>query len=253
MLLVSFVIGMLMVISGCTTDLKRQNNGLLPEDVNIEELINSLNASSSEALIARRSLLRQGTRAIYHLVREVNFANNTSNIRHKNMRAARALRMLRIMETPAAVGVCRRLLLSDKQLTPTDSRNALLTEAVAYISENFSIKDARDTYISFLKEHKNKYMGKKYLREHWQTGWNADVFRVDVTYGVPFFVKHEDARLKDVLISLLTIVRTPTYRGSAVWRLSENGYSLVVDPLDASEGSKWAGTLINALKNSSID
>ena len=251
MLLVSFVISGL--VSGCATGLRHQNHDLLAEEVNIEDLINDLNASPSEALIARSSLLRHKKRSIYHLVREVNFANNTSNIRHKNMRAARALRVLRIIETPAAVGVCRQLLLSDKQHTPTDSRNALLTEAVAYISENFSLKDARDTYISFLKEHKDKYMGKKYLRKHWQTGWNADVFRVDVTYGVPYFVKFEDRRLKDVLISLLTIVRTPTYRGSAVWRLSGDGYSLVVDPLDAPDGGKWAGTLINALKKSNID
>jgi len=181
------------------------------------------------------------------LVEEVRLGYCRKPGKEDYLHAVRAIRVLRHIGTPKAIGVCRYLLLGKRADSFTREQSALLTEAVAYLSENFSRKEARDMYALFVRQHNDKYMGKKYLKEHWQAGWNADVFRVDVAYGVPFLVKEDDPRVKEVLALLLKTVTSSAYGGSAVWRLSDDGFSVMADPINSMGRNVWPESLMNAL------
>jgi len=210
-----------------------------------EDLIFRLNVSPSENVKARKRLIEIGKPAVGALVSALDVGGRYSR-KKKVEGGVRVVRVLRQMRTSAGMEVCRGILLGDEINGNSSEQWALLTEVFDYICENLSDLDVRDTYIRFLYDHKSKYMGKRYVKRHWRSGKNRDVFRVDVTYGVSFLVKEDDSRVKGVLSHLLRIVTRPDYGGSFVWRLAEDGYSIV---LDAGEQS-GAAALMSGMSGS---
>ena len=224
--------------------------GLLvpPDSAEIEAIVEGLNKSIKQNKIARGQLMQIGEPALPALVAALDLDSSWRSRKARIERATRVLRVLRLMGSPAGVDMCRRILLGDEVDGGNPEQWALLTEALAYLCENFSDPDVRDDYLRFLYDHQDRYMGKMYIKRHWHGGMNKDVFRVDVTYGVSYLVQADDFRVKDVLTYLLGVVTRPSYGGSYVWRLAGNGYSSEQEMDNRSGRAPWPQSLADALQ-----
>lgn len=198
----------------------------------IEDLVKDLNASKASNTKAGRALVAAKGQAVPLLLDELGKVKTRADMEH----ATRAIRVLREMKSSAGVPACKKILLETKLSERIQSRHALLSEALAYICDNFSAEKtrhsemARDTFIEFVMEHRDKYLVKTFYRTHWGPGKYIENIQVDVVYGVPLLVKSGDARAKKILMYLLKTLRPESYGRVAVTRLDEDGYTIASKP-----------------------
>lgn len=252
------VLLMVLASTGCVGTTGRAHgtsqdrSGLAAERITTEEiddLISRLDSSPEKNRVARRQLIRIGEPAVPALRAALCIGTGRQFRKKKPVeKALRSLRVLRQMGTPAAIDVCQAILLINDTTRYGPEQWALLTEVIAYLCDNFDITEVRDSYVKFLYDGQNRYMGKIYFKQHWRGGGNRDIFRVDVTHAVSFMVKAGDPRAKDVLSRILKIVVKPGYGGSFVWHLSDDGYTVEVQQKKSSRESPWPLDLTNALK-----
>ncbi|MFC1462995.1 hypothetical protein ACFLQU_05240 [Verrucomicrobiota bacterium] len=198
----------------------------------IEDLVKDLNVSKASNVKASRGLVAAKSQAVPLLLDELESVKDRTDMEH----ATRAIRVLRAMKSSAGVPACKKILLDTKLSERIQSRHALLSEAVAYISDNFNAEKvrhsemARDTFIQFVMKHRDKYLVKTYYRTHWGPGKYIENIQVDVVYGVPLLIKSGDPRAKKVLMYLLKTLRPESYGRVAVTRLDEDGYTIASKP-----------------------
>jgi len=198
----------------------------------LEGLVKDLNASKSKSVKASRALVAAKGKAVPLLLGELDEVDDRKAMEH----ATRAIRVLRELKSPAGISACREILLDTKLSERVRSRYALLSEAVAYIADNFNAEKtrhsemARDTYIKFVMEHRDKYLVKTYYRTHWGPGKYVENVQVDVVYGLPLLIKTGDPRAKKVLLYLLRTLRPESYGRVAVTRLDDDGYTISSKP-----------------------
>lgn len=210
-------------------------------------LVERLNKSAKDNQAARMALLRVGKPAAAGLVDSIQFRPGKRPKKKQVVSATRVLRVLRLLRSPAGIEACKAILLGDEVEGNGEEEWALLTEAIAYLCEQFPDPRARDAYVTFVHEHQRRYMGKMYMKRHWHGGGNRDVFRVDVSYGIPLLLKADDPRVKDVLKHVLVIVTQPTFGGSFVWHLREDGYSTEQEATTTAGRPRWPQSLTDAL------
>lgn len=198
----------------------------------LDTLIKDMNASKARNRKATRQLMRLKNIAVERLIEELDL-NKKRISRHQIESALRAIRIIRRMKTPSAIDASRRILLTAEIPERNRRRDALYTEILAYLSDHFSYEraeisqKARNTYVRFLLEHKDKYLERVFYRTAWGPGHEINNTRVDVLHGVPILIKTGDPQAKDVLLHLLRVLTTESYGKFAATTLDDNGYSIV--------------------------
>ncbi|MFC1497516.1 hypothetical protein ACFLS1_03460 [Verrucomicrobiota bacterium] len=215
-----------------------RRSALIEQELNV--LIRDLNISRSKNKRAARILIDLDDLAVPRLIKELDITKETAD-RHTVEHAARAIRVLRKINTSEAVEACRRILFEIDFPERLKGKNALLTEALSYVCDNFASaqrhhsETARDIYIKFVMEQSDKYLTRVYYRKHWAEGRYMDNVQVDIIYGVPLLVKTGDTRAKKVLVYLLRTLTADSYGRFAVSRVLEDGYTITTKPFDYRE------------------
>jgi hypothetical protein len=205
-------------------------------------LLADLNDSKQANAQARAELVALGEASLPHLLWDIDLRNADYLDDKRLDRATRALRVVREMRSPVAIEACHWLLLEAEIDVNGISTDALYSEAIGYLGDQFDQREARETYLEFVRDCPEKYIIGTFVKKHWRAGRRVDLLRVDVLCNVlllsdnhdeTFKSKEHDAMFEDVLIALVGEMAQPTYGGSAVHRLGKNGFTLKVDPRDA--------------------
>lgn len=195
----------------------------------VNALVRDLSASERRSSRASDTLVSLGKYAMPYLLREVDMRKCEEISEERLNRATRALRVIRTMGRTNAIEVCGWLLLKADVDSEGMSLNALFTEAVVYLGDNFHLKDARDSYVTFVTKHRDKYLDRTYLKTHWRAGRRVDLLRVDITSSIPLLLHMNEKGAADIVTELVRIMRLPTYGGIAIHRLAQNGFTIESD------------------------
>ena len=205
-------------------------------------LLDDLNDSKQANVQARAEFVARGEASLPHLLRDIDLRNDDDLDDKRLDRATRALRVMRELRSPVAIEACHWLLLEAEIDVNGLSKDALYSEAIGYLGDQFDQLEARETYLEFVRDCPEKYIIGTFVKKHWRAGRRVDLLRVDVLCNVlllsenhdeTFKSEEHDAMFEDVLVALVGEMQQPTYGGSAVHRLGKNGFTLKVDPRDA--------------------
>ncbi len=198
-------------------------------------LIARLNHSSMENRLARKKLLGIGEEAVPALMRTIDIKTRKLRSRDNAMKAARALRVLREINSDQTLQACE-LVLNKKHLSPSSRHVAgLISEALACTYENFEKQQARDIFYTFVTEDPDRYLKKIREVQHWGPAYYRKRVEVDVLRGLRLMVATDDPRTKETLITFLDAVTLKSMDKTYFYRLAENGYSITQETTSEPE------------------
>ncbi len=194
-------------------------------------LVADLQRSPAINAAARRMLATRGEEAVPQLVdalRACMAPGRDAGL----LRAARLLRALRDLHSSAAMPLCRHILVDGELDGPASERYALMTEALLYIGDFFDQQAARDIYIRYVMENREKYIEKLSYKSHWGNQGQADSLRVDIFSGLSKLVRSGDPRARDVLKYMLRTLTVDAFVSYTVSYLDDNGFDLAIQTQD---------------------
>lgn len=198
----------------------------LAVDAGVEALIDQLHRSALDNRVARASLVKMKSRAAPHLVQHLDVSAYRLRRGDSALEAARLLRVLREMESPAALPVCERILLH-LYIRPSNKEGAaVLNEAIGCVYALFPRKKARDIYYRFVTGDARQYLKAERDVQHWGTGSTMDRLAVDVLTGFSLMVAAGDQRIQSALTAFLESISGGALQRMYFHQLAENGYSV---------------------------
>ncbi len=221
--------------SGCATT----------EPSRADILVKHLNTSSSENMAARMELKELGNEAVPSLLREMD--RSASHLRDENnaLAAVRAMRVVRGIDTAAALPACRRILTEEYLPPKTKYDCALLNEALEVLYDQFDTREARDIFCEFVASGPSRYARKIREARHWENAVYIPRVQVDVLRGLRMLASSRDRRATDALASFIAGTDIGSLRRTYYHRLSENGYGIT----ESATGSTARELAILARKN----
>jgi hypothetical protein len=221
--------------SGCVSPVARRypaGNSAVSE-ATFKSLVRDLSSSKRQNAKAKDQLVALGKDSLPYLLREVDLRDCSYINERRQDRATRALRVIRNIGCTNAIEACEWLLLDADIDAKGISLNALFTEAVIYLHDNFRLQDARDIYVAFVTRHRDKYVEQELIKTHWRAGRRVDLLHVDITCNIPLLLRMDDKAAADAVAELVRLMKLPTYGGMAIHRLAPDGFTIMSDPLDS--------------------
>lgn len=188
--------------------------------------IKALNHSPARNRAARNRFLECGGSCVPALIEELSLAAGPRADRKGIVRAVRALRAIREIGSPEALEACGAILLHNEYATVPDAAESLMSEAVLYLGEHFSIERARDIYARFVLSHRHKYTSRMPVQPYWGSARTVTVFCVDVLSAVPQFIVTRDKLARPALRTLVDIMTSDSYGGHALHLLDDDGFTI---------------------------
>lgn len=221
--------------SGCVSPVAERypaGNSSVSE-ASFKSLVRDLSSSKRRNAKARDRLVAFGKDSLPYLLREADLRDCKYVNERRQDRATRALRVIRKIGCTNAIEACEWLLLDADIDAEGISLNALFTEAVLYLHDNFELQYARDTYVAFVTKHRDKYVEQTFIKTHWRAGRRVDLLRVDITCSIPLLLQMDNKAAADAVAELVRLVKLPTYGGAGIHRLAPAGFTIESDPLDS--------------------
>jgi hypothetical protein len=192
----------------------------------VEALIERLHISVDENEQARKQLVKLGAGATPSLLRHLEMLTSHLKRGESALRAARLLRVLRDMRTPAALPVLERILI--KQFLPpsTVEVSAVLNEALACVYALFPAESARTIFVKYVNGDARQYLKPEANVQHWGGGEISDRLAVDVLTGFRLMVLAQDKRTQQTLVAFLGAISGKSIEQMVFHQLAANGFSV---------------------------
>jgi len=210
--------GGLFLLAGCTST-------RLPVDRAVEDQLDRLNRSAIENRMARISLVRMGERAVPHIVQRLDVPEHSLRRGQSAIQAARLLRVLREMKSPAVLPVCDRILLKYYIRPASKEGAAVLNEAIGCVYALFPRQEACDIYYTFVTGDARQYLKEQVDVQHWGAGGKTERLAVDVLTGFSLMVNAGDQRIQAALTAFLQNISGGSLQHMYFHQLAENGFS----------------------------
>ena len=136
------------------------------------------------------------------------------------------------LKSPAAIPICRYVLLDQDLSSGIKTRGAVLSEAVATICSLFPDPEAVDVYVRFVLEKEVVYSSIRDINQHWGKVARENNLTVDILCGIGPLVKSGDPRARIVLIKMLKLMTSSDMGDGVMWLLEPDGYTVTLTPLD---------------------
>jgi len=189
----------------------------------IEKLLTDLNNSVESNKKARESFIEMGDAVVPRLLsevakhRQVPLSARSNEAARLLAEAARALRALSDMKSPAAIPLLRKSatavfmtesdLKSGQRTVAERWKFAFRNEVLDYLYSFFSMEEVRDIYVELAGNIMERYRDGRYGVFRWRTCRLRYVdhvhIGVDFLTGVPLMIRYSDSRVEDLLILLL--------------------------------------------------
>jgi hypothetical protein len=192
----------------------------------VDRLIEQLHQSPMDNRLARAELVAIGDSAVPALIRSLDIPPRQFRSGESALRTARLLRVLREIESPAVLPVCKRILLR-AYIRPSHKESAtVLNEAIGCVYALFPRRAARDIYYEFVTKDARQYLEERVEAQHWGGGGAVNRLAVDVLTGFPLMVNAHDPRVQVALSTFLVNVAGRDHKRLYFHQLAENGYSV---------------------------